>query len=76
MNRHNLQIGDKVCGTMTCSNMAVINYRLTVVGFANGRPVFRVPDQLLSVPFTEFKHKKCHVNDDQILPGHIVRVTR
>lgn len=76
MNRHNLQIGDKVKGVMTCSNMATIQYRLTVVGFANGRPVFRVPDRLLSVPFTEFKYKKIHVNDDAIKPGAIVRVTR
>lgn len=76
MNRHNLEIGDKVCGVMTCSTMQAIHYRLTVIGFTGGRPVFRVPDRLLSVPFTEFKHKKIHVNDDAISPKAIVRAAR
>lgn len=76
MNKHNLQIGDKVKGMMTCSTMATIHYRLTVVGFHNGRPVFRVPDRLLSVPFTDFKFKKIYVNDDAIKPGAIIRAAR
>ena len=76
MNRHNLEIGDKIRGVMSCSDMSTIHYRLTVVGFDNGRPVFRVPDRLLSVPFTTFKYKKIYINDDAIKPGAIVRVAR